>query len=182
MKDFIRDYPFFSACGLNCGLCTMHIGGYCPGCGGGDGNQSCAIARCTIAHGVAFCSECREYPCLKYDGIDDYDSFISTRNMKSNLEKLSRIGLEAYKAELNEKINILSLLLSDYNDGRHKSPFCTAVNLLELCSLQKIMAELSSEATADMCLKEKAKLASSKFESAAQLQGICLKLRKKKST
>ena len=40
MKDFIRDDDLFSLCGLNCGLCTMHIDGYCPGCGGGEGNQT----------------------------------------------------------------------------------------------------------------------------------------------
>lgn len=48
MKNFIRDYPLFSVCGLNCGLCTMHIGGHCPGCGGGDGNQSCRDPQCGV--------------------------------------------------------------------------------------------------------------------------------------
>lgn len=181
MKDFIRDYPLFSVCGLNCGLCTMHIGGYCPGCGGGDGNQSCSIARCTITHQVAFCSACPDYPCAKYEGMDDTDSFISTRNRKSNLEKVNRIGLEAYRAELDEKISILDVLLTDYNDGRHKSPFCTAVNLLELPRLRPILAELSAQITAEMTPKEKAKLAASKFQAAADAQGISLKMRKKKS-
>ena len=27
MKDFLRQEPLFSLCGLNCGLCTMHLGG-----------------------------------------------------------------------------------------------------------------------------------------------------------
>ena len=46
MKNVHREYPLLAMRGLSCGLCTMHLGGYCPGCGGGDGNQSCAIARC----------------------------------------------------------------------------------------------------------------------------------------
>jgi hypothetical protein len=37
MKDFKRLYPLFSLCGLNCGLCPMHLDNYCPGCGGGAG-------------------------------------------------------------------------------------------------------------------------------------------------
>lgn len=180
MKDFIRDYPLLSLCGLNCGLCTMHIGGYCPGCGGGDGNQSCAIARCSVTHKVMFCSECAEYPCAKYDGIDDYDSFISTQNMKSNLEKVVRIGQDAYRAELDEKIEIVRVLLEQYNDGRHKSPFCTAVNLLEFSRLREIMAQLAVEVAIEMTPKEKAKLAAAKFEAAADTQGISLKMRKKK--
>ena len=35
MKGFTRTETRFSLCGLNCGLCSMHLGGYCPGCGGG---------------------------------------------------------------------------------------------------------------------------------------------------
>ena len=48
MKNFKRDNLLFSLCGLNCGLCPMKIDGYCPGCGGGAGNQSCKIARCSM--------------------------------------------------------------------------------------------------------------------------------------
>ena len=48
MKGFEREDQLFSLCGLNCGLCSMHLGGYCPGCGGGAGNQACAIARCAM--------------------------------------------------------------------------------------------------------------------------------------
>lgn len=56
MKGFERKDQLVSLCGLNCGLCTMHLGGYCPGCGGGAGNQGCAIARCSLEHGgVEYC-------------------------------------------------------------------------------------------------------------------------------
>ena len=55
MKDFLRQEPLFSLCGLNCGLCTMHLGGHCPGCGGGAGNQSCSLARCSLQHGGVAC-------------------------------------------------------------------------------------------------------------------------------
>lgn len=48
MKNFKRNYPLFSLCGLNCGLCPMHLNNYCPGCGGGAGNQPCTIARCSL--------------------------------------------------------------------------------------------------------------------------------------
>lgn len=36
MKSFTRTETRFSLCGLHCGLCTMHLSGYCPGCGGGQ--------------------------------------------------------------------------------------------------------------------------------------------------
>lgn len=182
MKDFVRDYPLFSVCGLNCGLCTMHIGGYCSGCCGGDGNQSCSIARCSMAHGVDFCSACAEYPCAKYDGIDDYDSFMTHLRQKRDLEKLRRNGPDAYKAELEEKISLLHTLLTNYNDGRHKSPFCTAVNLLELDSLREIMELCAAEVTAEMTVKDRVRLVTAKLNAVADGQGISLKLRKKKES
>ena len=37
MKGFNRENQSFSLCGLNCGLCPMHLNKYCPGCGGGSG-------------------------------------------------------------------------------------------------------------------------------------------------
>ena len=41
--------------------------------------------------------------------------------------------------EQQEKIRILSWLLSDYNDGRRKNFFCVAVNLLELSEIREAM-------------------------------------------
>lgn len=81
MKGFTRTETRFSLCGLNCAVCSMHLGGYCPGCGGGTGNQNCALAKCSLEHGgVQFCWECPEYPCTRYEGFDDGDSFVPHRN------------------------------------------------------------------------------------------------------
>ena len=72
----------------------------------------------------------RQYPCEKYQQIDEYDSFITHRRQKADLEKAMSIGIEQYNLEQQEKTQILSYLLSNYNDGRRKSFFCVAVNLL----------------------------------------------------
>ena len=105
MKGFTRNETRFSLCGLNCGLCSMHLGGYCPGCGGGAGNQSCAIARCSLDHGsVPFCWECPEYPCAHYEGFDDADSFVPHRNRKQDIAQVQALGLEAYLTRLEKKL------------------------------------------------------------------------------
>ena len=47
MKGFKRENKApLSLCGLNCGLCTMYLGKYCPGCGGGEGNQQYSTPGC----------------------------------------------------------------------------------------------------------------------------------------
>ena len=182
LKNFSRADPLFSLCGLNCGLCVMYIGKYCPGCGGGEGNQSCSIARCSLNHeGVEYCFLCREYPCEKYAGIEVLDSFIVHRNQKKDLEKMKRIGREAYQTELHEKMNILDLLLSEYNDGRRKSFYCLAVNLLELHDLKSVMEDIESEVRSNqLTVGEKSKIAVKIFEAMAGRRNIHLKLHKKK--
>lgn len=136
MKGFERENQLLSLCGLNCGLCPMLLGTHCGGCG--NGNQSCKIAKCSLEHDkVEYCYECRQYPCEKYQQIEEYDSFITHRRKKADLEKAQRIGIAQYNLEQQEKTQILSYLLSNYNDGRRKNFFCVAVNLLELSEIQE---------------------------------------------
>lgn len=182
MKDFRRTDLLFSLCGLNCGLCSMRLDGYCPGCGGGEGNQSCKIARCSLQHGKPeYCSQCQEFPCEKYENIDAFDSFVTHQNRKRDLEKQREIGVEAYRAEQKEKICILKWLLQNCNDGRKKTFYCLAVNLLEVEDVRKVMEQAKSdEKFGELSLKEKAAYMTGRFQMEADRKAVLLKLRKKK--
>ncbi len=181
MKGFTREETRFSLCGLNCALCSMHLGGYCPGCGGGVGNQSCAIAKCSLEHGgVPFCWECPEYPCSRYEGFDDGDSFVPHRNRQQDIAQAREVGLEAYLAQLEEKQAILEKLLAHYNDGRRKTFFNTAVYLLPPEDLQSVMAVLDGRPELEgQPIKERALAAVELLQAAADRRGISLKLNKK---
>lgn len=177
MKDFHRDNPLFSLCGLNCGLCQMYIGHYCPGCGGGDGSQSCALARCAREHNdVPYCFLCGEYPCARYADFADYDSFLPCRNRQKDIARAQEIGIAAYMAELNEKMQILARLLAGYNDGRRKSFYMTATYLLDLQDVRAVMSRLPGE---DVPLPERAAAAVKEFNEVARERGVELKLHKK---
>ena len=180
MKGFERKNQLLSLCGLNCGLCPMFLGNYCGGCG--NGNQSCRIARCSLEHGeVEYCYECNHYPCDKYQHIDEYDSFITHRRQKSDLEKAQSIGIEQYNLEQKEKIQILSHLLSNYNDGRRKNFFCVAINLLELSEIQEAVNQLqSNDELSSLPIKEKCLYAVEVFQKIADRRNVKLKLIKKK--
>ena len=182
MKGFARDNLLLSLCGLNCGLCTMHLDGRCPGCGGGEGNQSCKIARCSLEHGkVPYCIDCGSYPCEKYQRFDDDDSFITHQRRAADLKRLAETGEAAYNAEQREKSDILRYLLENFNDGRRKTFFCVAVNLLELPDLRDIVRQLNDgRLPPETPRKEKSIYAVKLFQQAAERQGVDLKLRKKK--
>jgi hypothetical protein len=181
MKGFARTETRFSLCGLGCALCSMHLGGYCPGCGGGAGNQSCAIARCSLEHGgVSFCWECPEYPCPRYEGFDDGDSFVPHRNRQQEIARARELGLEAYLTLLEEKRTILDELLAHYNDGRRKTLFNTAVYLLPLEDLKSVMASLVRRTElGEQPGKERALAAVELLQEAADRLCISLKLQKK---
>lgn len=180
MKGFKRENQLLSLCGLNCGLCPMFLGGNCGGCG--NGNQSCIIAKCSLEQGkISYCYECKHYSCEKYQHIDEYDSFITHRHQKSDLEKAQRIGIEKYNLEQQEKIQILNYLLSNYNDGRRKNFFCVAVNLLELSEIQEVINQLkANDKLSSMPIKERSLYATDMFQRIADRKGIKLKLIKRK--
>lgn len=181
MKGFTRTQTRFSLCGLNCALCSMHLGGYCPGCGGGAGNQSCTIAKCSQEHGgVQFCWKCPEYPCPRYEGFDDGDSFVPHRNRQQDIARARELGVDAYLARLEEKRTILEDLLVNYNDGRRKTFFNTAVYLLPLEDLRTVMASLDSRmGLSEQTVKERALAAVGLLQEAADRRGISLKLNKR---
>lgn len=181
MKDFKRKNLSFSLCGLNCSLCPMKVGGYCPGCGGGEGNQSCGIAKCSIEHdNVQYCFLCSEYPCTKYEEIDRYDSFITHRHQLGDMKKAQTEGIENYTRQQERKSKILKQLLQDYNDGRRKTFYCLAVNLLPLSEIEKVMENLKNfNGLNDLDVKEKAEKVTDDLKRIGREKGILLKMNKK---
>ncbi|MDD3142293.1 MAG: DUF3795 domain-containing protein [Lachnospiraceae bacterium] len=179
MKGFERKNQLFSLCGLNCSLCSMLLDGHCGGCG--NGNQSCKIARCSLEHGkIEYCYECRNYPCEKYQGIDDFDSFITHKRQKADLEKAQKTGIDKYNLEQIEKNKILHFLLSNYNDGHRKTFFCVAVNLLDISELREAMEQIIEHNEFSLPEKEKASYVVDVFQTIANEKNIKLKLNKKK--
>ena len=97
------------------------------------------------------------------------------------MEKAKRLGIDAYNAEQAEKANILEVLLSNYNDGRKKTLFCVAVNLLELQDLQTVLKEVDCKPDMEtLPLKEKSAFVAGLLQDAAVMKNIDLNLRKKK--
>lgn len=179
MKGFRREDQAFSLCGLNCGLCPMRIGGYCPGCGGGEGNQSCQVARCSLAHGgIAYCWQCAEYPCARYQAEDEYDTLITTQHRKADTARMMAMGPASYCEEQARKAALLRDLLARHNDGRRKGLYCLAVNLLEEDDVRAVLQRL--DGMMDAPVKERAALAAEMLQVMAKQRQVTLRLRKKK--
>lgn len=94
--------------------------------------------------------------------------------------RAKEIGIEAYNREQVIKFDFLQTLLAEFNDGRRKTFYCVAVNLLPLPQIEKIMEQIGNGASAhSLPIKEKAATVVSLLEDAASKEGLVLKLRKK---
>lgn len=190
MKQYDRVTPQFSLCGLNCSLCPRFRttgSSRCPGCGGMDffeKHPACGIISCSQRHdGVEYCFHCSEYPCARYTGPNNKDSFITYQHVPSDMDAAKTFGLAAYLDQLTKKSHILDTLLAEWDNGRLKSYFCLAVNILPLPELEVAMSELmkiknlqgkdfSSNST------KNATIAKEYFDTLAAEKGISLQLRR----
>ena len=138
MKDFTRKDLSFSLCGLNCGFCPMRPGGDFPGCGGGTGNQACAIAWGSLQNNrVEYCFLFSEFPCSNAVVAKDYDSLMTYQQQLSHKRRAQKIGIEEFNQKPTRKSEILQTLLAEYN-GRRKTFCCVAANRLPLAQIEKI--------------------------------------------
>ena len=107
------------------------------------------------------------------------DSFITYKHVIRDLEYARINGLQAYREKLDEKVEILKYLLEHCDDGRHKSRFCTAVNLLDLQDLREIKEAVSHAAArrdADLT-----RTTDTWLDRYTDIRGVSLTLRKQKS-
>lgn len=186
MKEDVRDYPLFSLCGLNCGLCPRYqskSASKCPGCGGLDfslKHPACAVISCNRKHdNVEYCFQCASYPCDRYVNRSIKDSFITYHNVISDFEKARIDGIEHYQQEMNEKVSFLKFLIDNYNDGRKMNFYCIAVNRLSFSDLSDIKKAIQERIhMLDIPQKEKVELVAVAFEERACRQNIELRLRK----
>lgn len=190
MKPYTRQTPAFSLCGLNCCLCPKYRTtgiSRCPGCGGDafyEKHPTCAIVSCSLRHGgVFYCFQCREYPCQRYTRPSDNDSFITYLHVPRDMDEAKRIGLDLYLHQLSKKSETLDTLLEKWDNGRLKSFYCLAVNLLPQEDLDSAICELEQlQSQQEMSPYESqsdfGKRVKEIFNRRAALRGIELKLRK----
>ncbi|MCK4780875.1 MAG: DUF3795 domain-containing protein, partial [Candidatus Lokiarchaeota archaeon] len=183
-------YPTVACCGLDCGLCPMYYTkgpSRCPGCCGPDfinKHPSCSIITCCVKkRNFETCAECSEYPCSKINKWDKYDSFISHKVSLSNLEIIKEEGIEQFLTQQKRRIELLELILEEFNEGRSKSFFCIATALLPIDDLEKCLGQskrqIKEEEIDAKDLKAKSKILRDNFTKLANSKSIKLKLKRK---
>ena len=186
MKEPLKRENTIGCCGIDCGLCPrFHTKGdsVCPGCGVLKFNQkhpTCGfLTCCVIKNGLEVCSDCKEYPCKRFDSEKNgYDSFVTHKKVFVNLDYIKDKGIERFIEDQRKRIEILNDLLTNYDDGRSKSFFCISSTLLPATKLEKVH-EFAQKINQESDLKEKCRLVRGYITEIADRLNIILKLNKK---
>jgi hypothetical protein len=182
----MKKYNTIGCCGIDCGLCPrFHIKGdsACPGCDGLNFRQkhpSCGfLTCCAIKHGLEVCSECKDYPCSRFDPErKGFDSFVTHRRIFPNLESIKSNGMDTFINQQQIRMTILSEFLLKYDDGRSKSFICQCCTLLPLETLQKEWKYITNNHDS-LSIKEKSKIVKERMLIKATEFKIELKLKKR---
>ncbi len=185
MTKQLKKYETIGCCGIDCGLCPRyHTTGSsrCPGCGGLDFREkhpSCGfLTCCSIKNGLEVCSECREYPCQRFDsGFDRFDSFVSHQKVLINLGFIKDNGMTLFLENQHQRMNLLNLLVSQFDDGRSKSFFCISCTLLPTEQLNEIQA-FAGNINLESDRKEKSRMLKNFITKIADGMNVDLKLKK----
>ena len=188
-KKVLKKYPIIGCCGLDCGLCPRYYTkapSKCPGCcGSGFFNKhpSCSIINCCVKkNNFESCAECDDFACDKIAKWDLGDSFISHGVSLVNLQLIKKIGIQKFIEIQRRRMNILEIILDQFNEGRSKSFFCTATALLSIETLEQALIICEKQIKTDHIsvsdLRTRSKLLRSTLNHLALKNGVELKLRK----
>ena len=130
-------------------------------------------------HGFEVCSECKDYPCKRFDSErDGYDSFVTHKKVFQNQEWIQKIGIDKFIAEQQKRIEILNYLIGHFDNERSKSFFCQTCTLLPLDCLDKILKG-SKDIDDSLDIKEQNRILRVLILEISDGLEINLKLRKK---
>jgi len=112
------------------------------------------------------------------EGAKQSDSFISHRSLATNFAFIQRHGIEEFARQEMAKMELLSYLLERYDDGRSKSFYCTACQLIPLDSLKATLTQAEAEISERAGVKEKARLLRAAISRRADALSVNLRLRR----
>ncbi|KAF5430138.1 hypothetical protein C5S39_08085 [Candidatus Methanophagaceae archaeon] len=187
----IKRYPTLGCCGLDCGLCPRYYtagSSRCPGCCGPNffnKHPSCSFITCCVKKSdLEVCAECDELPCPKFEseGGNAFDSFVTHRKTVWNLKFIKENGMAKFIEQQERRIELLEIMLKQFDEGRSKSFYCIAATLLPITDLEDSLENCEQKLKADKIglddAKTKPKILKGVLNDFAAREGIELKLRK----
>lgn len=133
----------YGYCGIMCALCNRHIVKGTSGCAGcsynGYYSEPCKIAKCCREKGLAHCALCPQYPCEKVKKVGDFSDLHTDGHYEKVCRRIRYSGFDSWYREYEERKELLTFALEQYNNGGMKKYLCELFMREELPALRSIM-------------------------------------------
>lgn len=147
MSDYAYGY-----CGMPCALCTRYRTegkSRCPGCShDGYYTDVCKVHHCCREKQLIHCGSCMDFPCARLGKMGDF-SDLNTNNVKQRTcSSIAEQGFDKWYGDYEERVELLTVALERYNNGRMKRYLCELFIQRDIETLREIMhraEELSGE-------------------------------------
>jgi len=187
MTEELKKEYTVGCCGIDCGLCPkFHTKGNsaCPGCGGPDfkiKHPPCGFITCCVKKkGLEVCSECKDYPCNRFEPErKGFDSFVTHKRVFQNLEFIREDGMQLFLDQQEVRMGILMNFITNFDDGRTKSFYCLCCALLPIEKLIEAQMFIVNQ-NQSFSIKDKRNVLKVHLQEIADAMGIELKLIKVK--
>jgi hypothetical protein len=174
-------------CGLSCKLCPAYYRGTKSKCGGCKSEYRmgapCPFHNCAIKKkGIEFCGLCDENAtCARWRKFREmgrqHDSIVCYQKLEDNINFIQKNGVEEFEKQQKTREELVSSMLSEFNDGRSKTFYCIAATVLEIGELERVL-DKARDKSAGFDPKQKAEFMHSLLDKIAENKNYLLKLRK----
>lgn len=140
----MTNYPY-GYCGMPCALCTrFRTNGKsrCPGCSN-DGYYTdvCKVHHCCREKQLEHCGRCDTFPCARLGKMGEFSDLKTNHVKERTCKVIASTGLQSWYNEYTERVDLLTVALERYNDGRMKRYLCELFIQKELAVLKDIMRQ-----------------------------------------
>ena len=180
-------YREVGVCGLSCRLCPRYHTDAESRCGGCKSEQrvavGCPFITCAVKkQGIEFCWDCHDsQTCEKWAKHREfgrqYDTFKCYQKLEDNISTIAQSGIDSFEEQQKVMEQILTEMLSEFNEGRSKNYYCIAATVMETEELREALARAREE-SAGLGIKDKSRAMHAILDSIASNKSYHLKLRK----
>jgi hypothetical protein len=180
-------YLEIGICGLSCRLCPHYHTEGASRCGGCKTESrmgaGCPFITCALKKkGIEFCWDCKEKKtCEKWakhrDAAKKADSFKCYQKLEEDIACIRKNGVHEFEKTQKKREHLLNEMLQEWNEGRSKSYYCIAANVMETGELEEALTKAHKDSRG-LGIKETSKVLHSILDEIAKQRHYYLKLRK----
>ena len=181
------EHPEIGVCGLSCRLCPMYhseAASRCKGCKSEDRMKvGCPFITCAVKRrGIEFCWQCLDHgDCERWQRHREsgrhHDSFVCYQRLENNRAVVEQQGVSALEADTRKREQLLSVMLSQFNEGRSRTFYCIAATVMDIQELAAAITQ-AREGCPGEDIRERSKVLHAVLRRIAEERNYDLRLRR----